>query len=246
MDKEEQVSVEIEPKQKGEVDVRVSKNFDVEEEGMMLGNINAEEGDHKELLQTRQAAQGPVPTTEEDDTTWFEKAVESHRATTKAYPSWSAVGPRCGDWIKHYKAWRKEPESGLEAASNQLEVKDIARVHEARVQLATNVNGQVKCRMICNDVDSLLLFDTGAMVSLLSAPHWEAIGRPTLEPFKRQVRGASGSIIVNYGTCNVNVVIDGYETTQRFIVCRDLAHDGIVGMDFIFSNGISMLVMDSR
>ena len=89
------------------------------------------------------------------------------------------------------------------------------------------------------------LYDTGAMVSVMSRGFYETIGGPKLSTFNRRLVGANGSPLMTYGVCSVDVALGEAVIRQSFVVCEDIAQDLILGMDMIFTHRISMDVVDN-
>ena len=94
-------------------------------------------------------------------------------------------------------------------------------------------------------INAAALYDTGAMLSVISLSFYEVLGSPQLRRFQRRLVGAGGDSLRVHGVCSLKMKLGASVLEQTFVVCDDLAYDVIMGMDMIFSNHITMEMLHS-
>ncbi|KDO20594.1 hypothetical protein SPRG_22331 [Saprolegnia parasitica CBS 223.65] len=96
---------------------------------------------------------------------------------------------------------------------------EVHRVHFERCELVESGYPQLLVPAVCDGEPSKLLFDTGAMT----------------------VKGVGGGHLAVLGQCLVTIQLGQSTFVQPFVVCPGLTHDGILGMDFVLTHGVSMI-----
>ncbi|KAF0684480.1 Aste57867_23542 [Aphanomyces stellatus] len=127
-----------------------------------------------------------------------------------------------------------------------MDVRLVLRVHIDRLAMIDKGNPQVQVPIQCDGVDTMALFDTGAMLTLMSTEHWDAIQRPTLKPMQRRLRGAGGEELMCWGSCETEIVFGQLQVKHVIAVCPGLGHECLLGMDFVLTHGISMLTLSDH
>ena len=89
-------------------------------------------------------------------------------------------------------------------------------------------------------VDVLMLLDTGASITLLPSKVFESIpDRPQLHNTTVRIEVGNGQNLDVQGVCPMTVQLGDYDFVHNFFVCRDCTH-AILGNDFIILQDITM------
>ena len=117
--------------------------------------------------------------------------------------------------------------------------------HETRISMIRKASGRTPTMVFevnCAGIHGGGLYDTGAMVSLMSRSFHERLGTPPLWEYHKRMVGANGVPLQAFGVCRLKVTMESLTLEHPFIVVEDLQYDMILGMDLIFEHRISLEV----
>ena len=109
------------------------------------------------------------------------------------WPDIKAVGSKFGAWKRHYRVWDPCTKGLCKPLDRQDEFDRMQ--HEVRIAMIHKAGGKIPMMVFeveCEDIHGGGLYDTGAMVSLMSRGFYERIGAPQLWAYNKRMVGAMG------------------------------------------------------
>ena len=124
------------------------------------------------------------------------------------WPDFQAVGTKFADWKKHYRTWNPAMK-GRDASLGRADVFDKVQ-HEMRISMIQKSAGRAPTMVFevqCGEVFGGGLYDTGAMVTLMSRSFYEKVGSPVLWAYTKRMVGVNGAPIQSFGVCKLKVSV---------------------------------------
>ena len=126
------------------------------------------------------------------------------------------------------KNWKGDKSQTDERKKEELHSRIVCSVNEPGAYVTAKIH----------EMDTYLLMDTGATVSILSRACYENIqgyGNYMLESINKDVFSANGSLLRIYGKVSIKFMLNGIPMHHEMIVA-DVSVDGILGLDFLIKH----------
>ena len=98
----------------------------------------------------------------------------------------------------------------------------------------THVRGKV------NGIELGIVIDTGSATTIISQSLLSKVGTPPMSHSQHQVVSATGDPLLVLGTLDVYIEVGTVAVTHPVIVCSNITHECIVGVDFLTLHGFDV------
>ena len=142
-------------------------------------------------------------------------------------PEVMAIDTCFSQWSKHYREW-----DGLKRCqkrSHEQHESFMAGQHSVRIAMIQQDTPSTVFKVQFGKLRAGALYDTGAMLSVMSVSFYEMLKTEPLRRFQRRLVGANGKSLRVHGICTMKMQLGSSLIDQTFVVCDDLEYDVIMG-----------------